>query len=64
VELADGRGVQGIVSFYSDTAEEGSIYLSSARWIGIDSVIVEIPGPGILLTKNASIVAISFLDPQ
>jgi len=64
VELADGGGVQGIVSFYSDTAEECSIYLSSARWIGIDSVIVEIPGPGILLTKNASIVAISFLDPQ
>jgi hypothetical protein len=63
VELADGRSVQGIVNFYSDTAEECSIFLSSARWIGESSAPVEIPGPGILLTKNATIVSISFLDP-
>ena len=63
VELADGRSVQGFVQFYSDTADECSIFLSTARWIGEDNEIVPIPGPGILLTKNANIVSVSFLDP-
>ena len=63
VELSDGRSVQGVVGFYSDTAEECSIFLSDARWIGAEDEVVSIPGPGILLTKNANIVSISFLDP-
>jgi len=64
VELADGRSVQGVVNFYSDTADECSVFLSNARWIGDDNATVDIKGPGILLTKNATIVSISFLDPQ
>jgi hypothetical protein len=64
VELADGRSLLGVVRFYSDTAEECSIFLSRARWIGDDNATVEIPGPGILLTKNANIMSISFLDPE
>ncbi len=63
VELADGRSVQGVVEFYSDSAEESSIFLSQARWIGEDDEIVSIPGSGVLLTKEAKIVSISFLDP-
>jgi hypothetical protein len=64
VELADGRSVQGLVGFYSDTADECSVFLSDARWIGDENTIVPIAGPGILLTKNANIVSISFLDPE
>ncbi len=63
VELSDGRSVQGIVKFYSDTADEGSVFLSDARWIGDDGKLVSIVGPGILLTKTSNIVSISFLDP-
>ena len=63
VELADGRSVQGIVGFYSDTPDESSIFLRSARWIGSDGEQAEIVGPGILLTKEAKIISISFLDP-
>ena len=61
VELADGRSLQGIVRFYSDTADEASIFLSNARWIGEGQEIVPIPGPGILLTREAKIISISFL---
>jgi hypothetical protein len=64
VELADGRSLLGLVQFYSDTAEECSVFLSRARWIGDENTTVSIPGPGILLTKNANIVSISFLDPE
>lgn len=63
VELSDGRSLQGVVRFYSDTAEESSVFLSNARWIGTEGEIVEVPGPGVLLTKEAKIVSISFLDP-
>jgi hypothetical protein len=40
-------------SYYSDAAEDCSIYLSQAS-----------SGPGILLTKNANIQSISLLDPE
>ena len=62
VDLADGRSIQGIVRFYSDTAEESSIFLKDARWIAGDEFI-PLDGPGILLTKEAKIVTISFLNP-
>lgn len=62
VELADGRSVQGIVRFYSDTAEEASVFLVNARWIEGEE-LVSIDGPGILLTKEAKILSISFLYP-
>jgi hypothetical protein len=63
VELADGRSVQGFVDFYSDTVEESSVFLSNARWVGEDGGVANISGPGILLTKEAKIISISFLDP-
>ncbi len=63
VELADGRSIQGVVKYYSDTADESSVFLSDARWIDDDGTFAGIPGPGILLTKESRITSISFLDP-
>ncbi|MHB8392108.1 MAG: DUF6338 family protein [Acidobacteriaceae bacterium] len=64
VELGDGRRVMGAVKFYSDTSDECSMFLQSAAWVGEDEK-TEIPilGPGILLTSNAKITSVSFLDP-
>jgi hypothetical protein len=65
VELKDGRSVMGVVGFYSDTAEENSVFLKDARWVDLtNNSVVEIPGPGILLTQKAEITSVSFLDPK
>ncbi|HEX4020947.1 MAG TPA: DUF6338 family protein [Acidobacteriaceae bacterium] len=64
VELEDGRRVMGVVKFYSDTAKECSVFLQDAQWIDDDGMNpIPIDGPGILLTGNARITSISFLDP-
>lgn len=63
VELADGRSVLGSLLYYSDVAEDASIYLTQASWVDSDSNTVAIPGSGILLTKNSGILAVSLLDP-
>jgi hypothetical protein len=62
VELGDGRSILGLLTYYSDAAEECSLYIEQASWVGEDGVPVPIPGPGILLTKNANIQSISLLD--
>jgi hypothetical protein len=62
VELGDGRSILGVLAYYSDAAEECSLYIEQASWVGGDGVPVPIPGPGILLTKNANIQSISLLD--
>lgn len=65
VELGDGRRVMGIVSYYSDTAKECSLFLQNAQWIADDGKTnIPVHGPGILLTSNAKITSVSFLDPQ
>lgn len=65
VELKDGRSVMGVVSYYSDTADESSVFLRNAQWIDADSgEVIPIEGPGILLTRNAEITSVSFLDPK
>jgi hypothetical protein len=53
IESADKRSLLGVLNYYSDAAEDCSIYLSQAS-----------SGPGILLTKNANIQSISLLDPE
>jgi hypothetical protein len=64
VELGDGRRVIGAVKFYSDTADECSVFLQRAAWVGEDETTdIPILGPGILLTSNAKITSVSFLDP-
>ncbi len=62
VELGDGRSILGLLTYYSDAAEECSLYVEQASWVGEDGVPVPISGPGILLTKNANIQSISLLD--
>ena len=61
VELADGRSLLGVLGYYSDAAEDCSLYLKQASWVGSDGGTVPIPGPGILLTKNSNIQSVSLL---
>jgi hypothetical protein len=63
VELADGRSVLGILLYYSDTSEEGSVYLKDASWVVEGDQTIPIPGPGILLTKSCDIRSVSLLNP-
>ena len=63
VELGDKRSILGQLVYYSDAAEDCSIYLAQAAWVREDGTTVSIAGPGILLTKNSNIQSISLLDP-
>ncbi|MGA3371801.1 MAG: DUF6338 family protein [Terracidiphilus sp.] len=63
VELADGRNVLGVLLYYSDASEDGSLYLTQASWVDANGQTVPIPGPGILLTKNSGIRCVSLLNP-
>jgi len=63
VELADGRNVLGILLYYSDASEDGSLYLTQASWVDANGQTVPIPGPGILLTKSSGIRSVSLLNP-
>jgi len=63
VELEDGRNVLGVLLYYSDSSEDGSVYLTQASWVDADGQTVSIPGPGILLTKNSGIRSVSLLNP-
>lgn len=62
IELADGRSILGILSYYSDSADDCSVYVEQASWVDSAGAETPIPGPGILLTKNANIKSISLLD--
>ena len=63
VELADGRSVLGKLMYYSDVAEDASIYLTQASWVDANGNTIQIPGAGILLTKTSGIRTISLLNP-
>lgn len=63
VELGDGRNILGKLHYYSDAAEDASIYLTEALWVDKDANTIPIPGPGILLTKSSGIRCVSLLDP-
>lgn len=60
IDFTDGRRLRGWPRYFSDTPEEGSIFLERAAWILDDGTPVEIEGPGILVTKNLPIQTISF----
>ncbi len=62
VGLGDGRVALGILDRYSDTGDEGSLFLSGASWVSEDNSLVPIAGPGLLLTKSSDIKFIMFLD--
>jgi len=62
VGLGDGRVALGLLDRYSDTGEEGTIFLSKASWVAEDNSLVPIFGAGLLLTKSSDIKLMMFLD--
>lgn len=62
VELTDGRCVMGWLKYFSDTPDGASLFLERAAWVGPDLTLIEIKGPGILLTKESGIRSATFLD--
>jgi hypothetical protein len=63
VELSDGRSVMGWVLYYSDDPDDASLFLERAAWVKSSGDGLEpIPGAGILITKEAGIRSIMFLD--
>ncbi len=65
VELDGDRSVIGVLTYYSDDADDCSLFVSQAAWVDQHGNEIEIPGTGILLTKNAGIRSVSLLrkDP-
>jgi hypothetical protein len=61
VGLSEGAAVRGWLAFYSDEAEDSSLFLERAAWVGENGAISNIDGPGILITKEVSIKYIVFL---
>jgi hypothetical protein len=64
VELADGRSVLGWLKYYSDGPDEPSLFLEDAAWVNAGGEPVQIPGPGIMLTKDSGIRNIHFLRQE
>ena len=62
VELDDARSIIGVLTYYSDDADDCSLFLRQAAWVGKDGETIMIPGAGILLTKNAGIKNVSLLN--
>lgn len=64
VQFSDGRKLIGWPRYFSDTPEEASLFLEKAAWIDHEGKEEDIPGPGILITKNMPIETIMFLKGQ
>ncbi len=62
VEMDDARSIIGVLTYYSDDAEDCSLFLSQASWVAEDGQTISVPGAGILLTKNAGIKNVSLLN--
>jgi hypothetical protein len=65
VQLSRDRSIIGYLRYYSDEAEDSSLFLEDAAWIVDDEGTQNpIDGPGILLTKQAGIESVSFLKTE
>jgi hypothetical protein len=62
IELDGDRSVIGVLTYYSDDSEDCSVFVSQAAWVDSSGTTTEIPGQGILLTKNSGIRSISLLQ--
>src|SRR6202044_1576433 len=62
IELEGNRSLMGVLTYYSDAAEDCSLFVEQARWIAADGTIEVVPGLAVLLTKCSNIKSISFLD--
>jgi hypothetical protein len=65
VQLSRDRSIIGYLRYYSDEPEDASLFLEDAAWI-VDEEGTQSPidGPGILLTKQAGIESVSFLNTR
>ena len=65
IQLSGDRTIIGYLRYYSDEPEDASLFLEDAAWI-VDEEGTQSPidGPGILLTKQAGIESISFLNTK
>jgi small nuclear ribonucleoprotein (snRNP)-like protein len=61
IELEGNRSLMGVLTYYSDAAEDCSLFVEQAQWVGADGKIEVVPGVGVLLTKAANIKSISLL---
>ncbi|HEV2298739.1 MAG TPA: DUF6338 family protein [Candidatus Acidoferrales bacterium] len=61
VQFQDGRSLLGWPRYFSDSPDESSLFLENAAWIGEDGSIVDVPGAGVLITKEIVIETIMFL---
>lgn len=62
IELEGNRSLIGVLSYWSDSADDGSIYVEQAKWVPQTGEPIPVSGPGVLLTKEAKIKSISLLD--
>ncbi len=63
VHLESGVRILGWPVQFSDTPEEGAVFLQEAAYLDAEGRLNEIDGPGILLTKEAGIEMVEFLGP-
>ena len=64
VEIKDGRRILGYMTYYSDDAEQSSLFLEDAAWLTEEGKQIPVWGAGVLLAKEAGITTITFLDPE
>jgi hypothetical protein len=62
VSLKNGKKALGWVRYYSDDAEDRSLFLEQASWITDEGDEEPIPGPGLFLTKSSEIESVMFLE--
>ncbi len=61
IQFCDGRKIIGWPRYFSDTPEEASLFLENAAWVDANGDQEDIPGPGILITRNMPIETIMYL---
>ena len=64
VDLKDGRRLLGFMTYYSDDVEQSSLFLEDAAWLTEEGKQIPVSGAGVLLTKEAVITSITFLNPE
>ncbi len=64
VEIKDGRRLLGYLTYYSDDVDQSSLFLEDAAWLTEEGQQVAVEGPGVLLTKEAGITTVTFLNPK
>jgi hypothetical protein len=62
IEIEGNRSLIGVLAYWSDSADDGSLFVEQARWVSQDGSEIPVTGAGVLLTKEARIKSISLLD--